>query len=63
RGARIAPEPAEPGRSRVEIDLENPGEARSVVLGLGGAAVVRSPDELKESVRHAAAELLGLHER
>lgn len=61
RGVRITPIEDEPGWSRVEIDLENPGEARSVALSLGGAAIVREPAELRDEVRYAAEELVRLH--
>lgn len=64
RGTRITPDPADrPGWSRVELDLENPGEARSVALGLGGAAIVEEPAELRLAVRRAAEELVRLHDQ
>jgi predicted DNA-binding transcriptional regulator YafY len=63
RGVRITSDPNRPGWSRVEIDLENPGEARSVALGLGGAAIVEEPVELRQDVRRAAEELVRLHDQ
>jgi len=63
-GARITPGAAgRAGWSRVEIDLENPGEARSVALSLGGAAIVEQPAELRREVRLAAEQMLRLHDQ
>jgi predicted DNA-binding transcriptional regulator YafY len=62
-GVRITPAADQPGWSRVEIDLENPGEARSVALSLGGAAIVDEPAELRRDVRRAAEELVRLHDQ
>jgi len=49
------------GRSTVEINLENIGEATSFLLGLGGDAVVISPAELRAEIHRTAKLLARLH--
>lgn len=49
------------GWSRVEADLENAEEARSVVLALAGDAVVLQPAELAAEVRRTARRIARLH--